>query len=247
MVVNGTNDENTMNIEALQKLVDNNSNALQLARSGLQQQCRVPLEFSQSWASNHLDNLSVLKQLAIAFENEGILASRQNRPTDAAKSYLDIFQLADDSARGGVLIDQLVGTAIEAVAISHLQKIADQLDASSCLETATDLENLDAQRQTWEQVVHQENDWARRTFKGPGFAIARLERQNNLQKSFQKIEKKFNTQIQKSRQLMINLAARAYELEKGHPPATVSDLVPDYLNTVPQDPFTGTNMVYSPR
>ena len=46
--------------------------------------------------------------------------------------------------------------------------------------------------------------------------------------------------------LLIDLAARAYELEKGKPPTGVADLVPDYLKAVPQDPFTGTNLVYSP-
>jgi hypothetical protein len=35
-------------------------------------------------------------------------------------------------------------------------------------------------------------------------------------------------------------------LDKGHRPANLADLVPDYLKAVPQDPFTGTNMVYLP-
>ena len=50
-----------------------------------------------------------------------------------------------------------------------------------------------------------------------------------------------------TRQLLIDLAARAYELDKGQSPANVADLVPDYLKAIPQDPFTGTNLVYSPR
>ena len=45
---------------------------------------------------------------------------------------------------------------------------------------------------------------------------------------------------------MIALASRAYELDKGHPPATAADLVPEYLKAVPQDPVTGTNLIYSP-
>ena len=47
-------------------------------------------------------------------------------------------------------------------------------------------------------------------------------------------------------QLLIDLAARAYELEKGHRPASLADLVPDYLKAIPQDPVTGTNMVFPP-
>jgi hypothetical protein len=46
--------------------------------------------------------------------------------------------------------------------------------------------------------------------------------------------------------LLIDLAARAYKLDKSKSPASISDLVPDYLKTIPQDPFTGTNIVYPP-
>jgi hypothetical protein len=44
--------------------------------------------------------------------------------------------------------------------------------------------------------------------------------------------------------LLIQLAARAYELEKGERPKRLTDLVPAYLNTIPQDPLTGTNVAY---
>jgi hypothetical protein len=37
---------------------------------------------------------------------------------------------------------------------------------------------------------------------------------------------------------MINAAARAFELEKGRPPQSIADLVPDYLKAVPKDPVT---------
>jgi len=51
----------------------------------------------------------------------------------------------------------------------------------------------------------------------------------------------------KMRELTLDLATRAYELERGKPPASLADLVPDYLKAIPQDPFTSTNLVYSPR
>jgi hypothetical protein len=65
--------------------------------------------------------------------------------------------------------------------------------------------------------------------------------------AFQKAERKFKEQQLKTRQLLIGLAARAYELDKGHHPASPADLVPDYLKAIPQNPLTGTNLVYSPR
>lgn len=242
MVTNDTSDDESVDIGDLQRKVDNNSNALQLARSSLTQPCRVPLEFTQDFMSKHLNDLSSLKQLALALQSEGILAGRQNRFEDSARDYLDIFQLGNDVGRGGVLMDQLVGTALEAIAVSHLQKIADQLNRTACRDTTVALQHLDAQRSSWQQVVQQEDAWSRRAFPGIRNEVARIMTRRTLQASLQNARDKFNAQAEKTRQLTIALAARTYELEKGHHPASVADLVPEYLEAIPTDPVTGKEM-----
>ena len=95
--------------------------------------------------------------------------------------------------------------------------------------------------------MQQEHDWSRRTFPGIRNELTRIIARKSLEKTFQKSEQVLKKQEQKNRQLEIDLAARAYELDKGHQPESISDLVPDYLKAIPQDPFTGTNLVYSPR
>ena len=241
MIASNVPDYEKMDQEQLRVLVENNSNALQLARSGMQQQCRVSLQFSPSYLN--LDDMSGLKRLALAFAAEGWLAEMENRPGDAARSYLDTIRLGNESARGGVLIDQLVEIAMEAVGTSHLQKIVDRLDAKSCRETVAALETLDAQRQSWNEVIQQEDGWSRRTFTSLSYRIYRPLLSKMTREAFQKAERKFKEQQLKTRQLLIGLAARAYELDKGHRPASPADLVPDYLKVVPQDPATGTNIV----
>jgi hypothetical protein len=69
---------------------------------------------------------------------------------------------------------------------------------------------------------------------------------NSLTKAYQRGEQRFKNQQSQTRHLMVDFASRAYELDKGHPPASLAVLVPAYLQAVPQDPLTGTNMVYSP-
>jgi hypothetical protein len=243
-----TGDENwdKMKLEELRRLVTKNSDALQTARTNLQKDCAAPLQFSPNWGSRHLPELANFKRLAQAFVAEGRLAEMENRPGDAAKSYLDAIHLGNESERGGIIIDQLVGIAIRAIGTSHLQKLVDQFDAKSCRETAATLETLDAQRQTWSEVVQQEKAWARRTYPGVGYQLAALVMRNTLKKAYQSAEQKFKAQQIKMHQLIIEFAARAYELDKGHRPASLNDLVPDYLKFIPQDPFTGTNMVYLP-
>jgi hypothetical protein len=245
MVANNTFDFDKMNEQELQTLVNDNSNALQLVRSGLQMQCRVALDYSPN-SSTLLDQLAGMKRLAQAFAAEGRLAEMENRPDAAAKSYLDAIHFGNESTRGGALINELVGIAIEAIATSHLTNLVEQLDAKSCRETAATLENLDSQKQTLNEVMQQENDWSRRTFTGIRYEIARLMTRKSLLPVQAATARKFNQQEMRTRKLIIGFAARAYELDKGHPPENIVDLVPDYLKAIPQDPFTGTNMTLSP-
>ncbi len=66
---------------------------------------------------------------------------------------------------------------------------------------------------------------------------------SSLKKAGQQAGQKFKGQEKKTRQLIIDLAARAYELENGHRPASLTELVPDYLKAVPKNPVSGTNLV----
>ena len=241
-------DENwdKMNLEDLRKLVAKNSGALQAARTNLQEDCAVPIEFYLNYVGRHLPELADYKRLAQAFVAEGMLAGMENRPGDAAKSYLDTIRLGHKSARGGILIDQLVGTAIEAMGVSHLQKLVDQLDVKMCRETAATLETLDAQRQTWNEVVQQERAWSRRTYPGVRYRMVELAMSSSLKKACRAGERKFNKQQLITRQLLVDLAARAYQLENSRRAASVAELVPDYLKVVPKDPVSGTNLVLTP-
>jgi hypothetical protein len=45
------------------------------------------------------------------------------------------------------------------------------------------------------------------------------------------------------RQLLVGLAAHAFELEKERSPKTVTELVPGYLKAAPHDPFTGKELI----
>jgi len=247
MAHNNTGDYYEMKLEELRGLVAKNSDALQAARTGLQEDCTVPLQFSENYMSRHIPELADYKRLAQAFAAEGRLAEMENRPGDAAKSYLDTIRLGNKFARGGVLIDALVGFAIENMGAAGLQKITGQLDAKTCRETAATLETLDAQRQTWTEVMQQERAWSRRAYPGIKYRWSELVMSSSLKKAYQAGERKFNKQQLKTRQLLVDLAARAYELDKGQSPGSVADLVPDYLKAVPQDPVSGTNLIYSPR
>lgn len=233
-----------MNHEQLQALVASNSAALQLVRSNLEQPIQVPLEYSVD-NSKHLGDLSRFKGIAMAFLAESQLAQMEKRPADAARSSLDTIRLGVDCCRGGVIIDALVGAAIEDMGTANLQTLVDQLDQKSCKEIAQQLEVIDRQKQTWKQTLNQEHYWLYKTFPGTQ-RLARIILYRLTRAEEAKAEQRFKTEQTNTRTLMICLAARAYYLENGHPPASTADLAPNYLSTIPLDPFLGTNMTYLP-
>ena len=252
-VPENSGDCDKMNQTELREWVAKNTAALSLMRTGLSNECKVPIQFSQTYIGTHLNELEGLKRLSQALVAEGRLAEMENRSNDALKSYLDAIHMGNKIGRGGILIDELVGVAVEASGTGRLQKLVDKLDAKSCRETAATLETLDAQRQSWTDILQQANAWSRRTFSGLRYRLAELmasgpaKKKNQTRDAQNAVERKFKKQQANTRQLMIELATRAYDLEKNQPPASLADLVPDYLKAIPLDPFTGTNLVYSPR
>lgn len=248
MIPTDTGNYDKMNLAELQQLAATNAPALARARTGLSQPCRVTTQFTKTYLDldHHFVELSAMKNLARALVAEGKLAELENHPGDAAKCYLEAVRLGNESARGGILIDQLVGTAGEALGARSLAALAGRLDARACREAAATLATLDAQRQTWNEVMQQEAAWSRRAFPGLRDRFAAMMMANSLKKNFEKAGQKFAGQQLKTRQLVVQLAARAYELDQGRRPARLTDLVPDYLPAVPADPFTGTNVVYTP-
>jgi hypothetical protein len=240
-----TPDFASLSEDGLRELVSGNSNAVQIARSGLHDKVQVPVEYSQVYMENHLHDLSNLKLLAFAFLSEGRLAEKEQRPCDAARSYLDIIQLGIECPRGGTLIDALMGFAIESMGTTPLQMLVAKLDAKCCRDIAHELETLDAQRQTRDEIVQNERYWSHRTFPGLSYRLVELFTRGS-KAALANGKRHLKAKILENHKLRLSLAAHAYQLDNGHAPGSVSDLVPTYLKAIPTDPATGKNLTLSP-
>ena len=239
------------NLKTLREIVSTNTGALALARSALSNQCGVPLQFTKAYLTNHDQDVIAFRSLAQTLACEGKFAEKENRFGDAANSYLDVVRLGNDAGRGGIVIDEMIATAIERIGLEQLQKIADDLDAHSCRDTIQSLETLDADRQTWAATMQQQEDWSRRTYSGLQGRMLLIYYHvlyfRTREHDYQHCVDAINSTQKQEGQLLIDLAARAYKLDKGRSAASIADLVPDYLKAVPQDPVAGTNLVYPSR
>jgi hypothetical protein len=60
-------------------------------------------------------------------------------------------------------------------------------------------------------------------------------------------EERHNKGVARLRLLMTELALRSHHAKHGAPPAQLTQLVPQYLSRVPQDPFSNQPLVYRPQ
>ena len=166
----------------------------------------------------------------------------EGRTNDAASLAVDCIRYGNESVRGGVIIDHLVGIAIKAIGLSSLKSAAGGMDWECAHQALSGLETVQARAETAGEVFERERQWARRGRFGPApvplqimqpFLNRKL--QDRVRQSLIKIEADLL-------RMRIQLAARAYELEQGKPPASASELVPTYLKAVPKDPTTGKEM-----
>ncbi len=246
MVKGAVWDYDRADLNQLRDIVATNAQALARARTAMTNQCGVPIECTQAYVTNHLADMLSFRNLAEAFVCEGRLADEENRFGDAADSYLGTVRLGNQVTQGGILMDEMIGIAIVSLGEQQLQGIVTNLDASACRKSAGALEALAANRQTWEATLRQESAWAGRVH-GWRTEWLKLIYHSAIQKNRKQATDTIKDTGQREGRLMIDLAARAYELEKGKPPANAADLAPNYLKAVPKDPVTGTDIIYSPR
>jgi hypothetical protein len=242
MLADNTSDYGTLNEVDLRILVKTNAEALKLVTTGLSHPCQVPLD-SFAAQEPYWTNLAKLKLLAHALAAEGRLAELESRPTDAVEAYLTAIRLGHAMCQGGLVIDSLVGLAIEANGVVRMEKLALTLDAKQYRQAAAVLETCQNQCESLDTVLARERKWARRAYGIKG-QIIRLLQYRSMRQVEQGAASKVQAMQARERRLLIDLAARAYELEKNERPKRLADLVPAYLKAIPQDPLTGTNMAY---
>ena len=221
----------------LRQVVVSNAPALDLMRTGLGHQCRVPIENSPDFMARHLPRLSIMKRLALALAAEGRLAETDGDTNRAVHCYVDAIRLGHEAGRDGLLIDAMVGLACEAIGMVPLEKAEGALSAADCRRVIQELQAIEARRQPAEETLRIERKWSHETFgflmRVQGMIAARTS--DPIGKIFKSHATKVKAARARQSEILIALATRAFKLEKGRLPSSLSELVPDYLSALPPD------------
>jgi hypothetical protein len=231
-----------MSLSELRAMVTTNHSALELVRVGLTKQCRVIPYSSTTTTNNHVDDMVSAKRIGHAFAGASKLAVLDGQTNKAANLALDCIRYGNELARGGVVIDLHVGIADQYIGRTCLEEALPGTDAETSRQIVTALDRVINEREKCADVFKREAQWARRGTFGPaGFVTQML--QPILQRGWKaKVELKFARILVDLERAKLHAAARAYEVEHGQPPATVHDLVPHYLKSIPLNPTNGIEM-----
>ena len=239
-----TGDLDELDREGLRPLVSTNAEALRLLRLGLSRESLMPMDSALTNAAGMLSQLAGMKRLVRLVAAEGRLREMEDRPAEAARSYVDAIRFGNEMSRGGFLITRLVGIACEAIGYAPLARVVPKLSREDARIVLTELEKLDAGRVTWAEVLRGEKHYARYQLRSRFNPIMWVSGWWQSRAGKERAEGKHKLVIAHERLLATELALRDYRSEQGHPSARLDDLVANYLSRVPQDPFTGQPLIY---
>lgn len=230
--------------EELKALVATNANALALVRSGLKKPCALPMRTYLTNITAMSTDLPSLRQIAQLLAAEGRLAELDGRLDDAARSYLDAIHFGNEISRSGFVINRLVGIACSAIGSVSLGKLAPQLGCDQLKPIIAELDKLDQTSVTWDEVRRAESIFMSHELRKRPNPFIMIPQWWQARKTIQSSEAIHLRAIARLRLLQAELALRCYRAEQGAPPAQLPQLVPQYLQRLPQDPFSQQPLVY---
>jgi hypothetical protein len=222
--------------DALRALLDSFRPALDELRIALREPCVVPVDYESRPEYPVEAPISNLARLLFCEER---LADMEGRHEDALKALLDRARLAEHMTRGATEREWELADAIlpfrpydGAVAIINSQ------DAASCRQFVRDLQQIETNREPLEQIqrrtyIHRANhsSWQWRA----GQVINELANDASEGDYLRGAYKLSQVDL---RRVIVVAAVRAFTVEHGKLPDQLQDLVPEYLDEIPIDPFS---------
>jgi hypothetical protein len=185
-----------------------------------------------------------LRRLEKVLKAKSAAALQTGDVTESLACRSDTLRLAESLHQGGLLLHVMMSAAIEEASLDGTYKLLPHMNAEQCKAEIRELTDYDRRREPWSEVIHREKVWIRKTSGWPGalgYGIQYLSNDDGLWGTFAYVRGP-HPRVQTLCHLLIaELAIRAHKLDRGKPPLTTADLVPDYLATFPTDPFDANN------
>jgi hypothetical protein len=184
--------------------------------------------------------------LAGALRRESEAAVLRGDDVQAADWAVANIRLGTALCRGGLEEHYMAGSAIRVGAMQDIIVVRDRLSRDKCLEVSAALHHTAAELEPAAAVESRDlldGEWParlRHAVRGVTWSLLRPGQERGLanQEAF---SRDFEILLQ------VELAIRAFIVDRGEPPPDLDSLSPDYLPVIPHDPRSSRPLVYRPR
>jgi len=233
--------------EELAAIVEHNRPALALAREALEKECAVPLDWSadETWLGNvHLPQMGKSREVARAFAAEALLAHRNGDTQSAIDLGFDSIRLGQAAAKGGLAVDWMVGQAVFAMGLHTLRDQVEQLSRGDCQNLLNDLLMLETVFELPVEISRREQAFFRATHGQLVGSYYQVLLRSQTEQTLEMLKQMERTYSAIREILQAHLAIRLFQLDESRLPKSLDELVPKYLQSVPQDPFATGSLTY---
>jgi hypothetical protein len=191
---------------------------------------------------------SDLRQIARALYAEGRLAELKGDTDEAVTRYLDGMQLGRSMLGDGLVVDYLVGMAIEDMSAGALRRIRHNL---SCVQSRALLDEIQGRFQPHPSPhphLRLDEIWEQNNLEWQGQLGIVLRRFAHQAPSMSRAVVELHQRDQALLNLLAtDLALRSFQCDHSRLPQSLSELTPKYLPAELNDPFSGKPLVYRPQ
>lgn len=225
-------------------VVEQNSKALETVHGGLMKQSAVPVQNDMNWYNRHMGHVGAYKSIAQLLVAEGLIHLEEGRTNEAARSFANCIAFAHAAHRRGLMIHELVGIACQAIGAQRLVQVAPHVSPDAVREILPGLIALDQAREPAAAILQRDREWSRGAYGPLRSTWLRIVGHKTLQDAETSFEKKQARSVAALRLVITELAVRGYTAKNGKPPASLGELVPAWLSSVPLDPFSNRPLIY---
>jgi hypothetical protein len=227
LVSDGVGNAYKIDADQFRALVATNIASLRLLRLGLTRECALP------------------KDSALAV-GPGMAGCVQNlyRLADALQSYIDSIRLGNEMIRGGFVFHRLIGLSCEELGCTEISRLVLTLDPKDARHVVAELERIDSAPGSWGEVLRNEYGFHQYQGRdGVNFTRSAMTRWRGM-RAMHVAELQHTKIAAHLRLLTAELALRCYQSEQWLAPTNLAELVPNYLQRLPVDPFTGPRAIF---
>ncbi len=220
-----------------------NAQELAAVRAALKKPRRYPLVYTIAGWSKNIPILSTARVLARGMRADGKAAATSGKHRQAADRAVDTIRMADAISRGGLYVDDMVGNAVEGLAIGSLAKELPVFNAADLKYLVENLEQLDTAHEPVALVIGRERIFSSSALGWIGRAIMWADTILFVptERAVVNVRRRGEAHL---RLVLAEAAVRRCRLETGPLPASLDALVPKYLSAVPIDPYSERPLIY---